>query len=48
MILVKGLDDPTQGLNDTAIRAEYSANFSRSNKNFSLSLYYNKNKFFCL
>ena len=43
MILVKG---PTQGLDDTAIRAEYSANFSRSNKNFSLSLYYNKNKFF--
>ena len=43
MILVKG---PTQGLDDTAIRAEYSANFSRSNENFSLSLYYNKNKFF--
>ena len=33
----------TQGLNDTtlAIEAEYSTNFSRSNKNFCLSMNYN-------
>ena len=40
LILRKG---PTQGLNDTTLTAEaqYSINFSRSNRKFGLSLHYN-------
>ena len=46
-ILVLGFG-PTQGLDDTTLTAEaqYSINFSRSNKKFCLSLHYNRSKFF--
>ena len=40
---------PTQGLDDTTLTAEaqYSINFSRSNRSFCLSLHYNgSNSFF--
>ena len=39
---------PTQGLDDTLIRAEaeYSMNFSRSNSKFCLSLHYNESNSF--
>ena len=35
--------DPTQGLDDTTLTAEaqYSINFSRSNRKFCISLHYN-------
>ena len=42
---------PTQGLDDTtlAAEAEYSINFSRSNRKFCLSLHYNgSNSFYLL
>ena len=48
LILRKG---PTQGLNDTTLTAEaqYSINFSRSNRKFGLSLHYNgSNSFYLL
>ena len=48
-LLVFG-EGPTQGLNDTAMKAEtkYSINFSRSQIKFCLSLYSNGiNSFFC-
>ena len=44
LVLVQGA---TQGWDDTTIIAEeYSTNFSRSNTNFGLSLFYNKSKLF--
>ena len=45
LILGKG---PTQGLDDTTLtaEAEYSINFSRSNRKFCLSLHYNGNNSF--
>ena len=48
LILCNG---PTQGLDDTtlAAEAEYSINFSRSNRKFCLSLHYNgSNSFYLL
>ena len=41
-ILILGIG-PTQGLDDTRLSAEaqYSINFSRSNRKFCLSLHYN-------
>ena len=45
LILGKG---PTQGLDDTTLtaEAEYSINFPRSNRKFSLSLHYNQRNSF--
>ena len=39
---------PTQGLNDTTLKAEakFSINFSRSNRKFCLSLHYNRSDSF--
>ena len=46
-ILVLG-ERPTQGLNDTTLKAEakFSINFSRSNRKFCLSLHYNRSDSF--
>ena len=46
-ILILGVG-PTQGLNDTTLTADaqYSINFSRSNRKFSLSLHYNRSNSF--
>ena len=46
-ILVLGIG-PTQGLDDTTLTAEaqYSINFSRSNRKFCLSLHYNESNSF--
>ena len=46
-ILILGFG-PTQGLDDTTLTAEaqYSINFSRSNRQFCLSLHYNGNNSF--
>ena len=46
-ILILG-KDPTQGVDDTTLTAEaqYSVNFSRSNRKFCLSMYYNGNNSF--
>ena len=48
-ILVFG-EGPRQGLDDATITAEanYSINFSRPNRKFSLRLHYNRNNFFYL
>ena len=45
LILGKG---PTQGLDDTTLttEAQYSINFSRSNRKFCLSFHYNTSKSF--
>ena len=44
LILGKG---PTRGLDDTTLtgEAQYSINFSRSNRKFCLSLHYGSNSF---
>ena len=46
-ILILG-ERPTQGLNDTTLKAEakFSINFSRSNRKFCLSLHYNQSDSF--
>ena len=46
-ILILG-ERPTQGLNDTTLKAEakFSINFSRSNRKFCLSLHYNRSDSF--
>ena len=46
-ILILG-KDPTQGVDDTTLTAEaqYSVNFSRSNRKFCLSMHYNGNNSF--
>ena len=46
-ILILGIC-PTQGLDDTTltVEAQYSVNFSRSNRKLCLSLYYNGNNSF--
>ena len=48
-ILILGIG-PTQGLDDTRLSAEaqYSINFSRSNRKFCLSLHYNGRNSFLL
>ena len=46
-ILIVGIG-PTQGLDDTklTVEAQYSINFSRSNKTFCLTLHYSRNNSF--
>ena len=46
-ILILG-ERPTQGLNNTTLKAEakFSINFSRSNRKFCLSLHYNRSDSF--
>ena len=46
-ILILG-ERPTQGLDDTTLKAEakFSVNFSRSNRKFCLSLHYNRSDSF--
>ena len=41
---------PTKGIDDTTLtaKAQYSINFSRSNRKFCLSLYYNRSNSFVL
>ena len=48
-ILILGIG-PTQGLDDTTLtaKAQYSINFSRSNRKFCLSLHYNESNSFLL